>query len=193
MEGLIEIENPNRVSQKNKKVADVDVNAPKELSRRERWVSQRLFPIVSRFLLNNGRMPLLCLWGQSHLNLKHFICRPQLNMFLEGYFFFNHVSNLCLQSSLLVLLRASSWFSPKERRLRSRSQKSATTSSIARGRLIKPGRTWPGWPSSRNRGRKLPRREKKSGKVRRRHLEFPPDAPGWTCELVSNIHLETNW
>lgn len=36
VEGLIEIENPNRVSQKNKKVADVDVNAPKELSRRER-------------------------------------------------------------------------------------------------------------------------------------------------------------
>ncbi|XP_075890837.1 pdgfa associated protein 1a [Nelusetta ayraudi] len=36
VEGLIEIENPNRVSQKNKKVAEVDVNAPKELSRRER-------------------------------------------------------------------------------------------------------------------------------------------------------------
>lgn len=36
VEGLIEIENPNRVSQKNKKVADIDVNAPKELSRRER-------------------------------------------------------------------------------------------------------------------------------------------------------------
>uniref|UniRef100_A0A673ACP4 28 kDa heat- and acid-stable phosphoprotein-like n=1 Tax=Sphaeramia orbicularis TaxID=375764 RepID=A0A673ACP4_9TELE len=36
VEGLIEIENPNRVSQKNKKVADVDVSAPRELSRRER-------------------------------------------------------------------------------------------------------------------------------------------------------------
>ncbi|KAM4624073.1 pdgfa associated protein 1a [Polymixia lowei] len=36
VEGLIEIENPNRVSQKSKKVADIDVNAPKELSRRER-------------------------------------------------------------------------------------------------------------------------------------------------------------
>ncbi|XP_065098536.1 pdgfa associated protein 1a [Paramisgurnus dabryanus] len=36
VEGLIEIENPNRVSQKSKKVAEVDVNAPKELSRRER-------------------------------------------------------------------------------------------------------------------------------------------------------------
>lgn len=36
VEGLIEIENPNRVSQKNKKVTDIDVNAPKELSRRER-------------------------------------------------------------------------------------------------------------------------------------------------------------
>ncbi|KAG9338829.1 hypothetical protein JZ751_025266 [Albula glossodonta] len=36
VEGLIEIENPNRVSQKSKKVADLDVSAPKELSRRER-------------------------------------------------------------------------------------------------------------------------------------------------------------
>lgn len=39
VEGLIEIENPNRVSQKSKKVAELDLNAPKELSRRERWVS----------------------------------------------------------------------------------------------------------------------------------------------------------
>ncbi|XP_041818073.1 pdgfa associated protein 1a [Chelmon rostratus] len=36
VEGLIEIENPNRVSQKSKKVAELDLNAPKELSRRER-------------------------------------------------------------------------------------------------------------------------------------------------------------
>ncbi|XP_030256662.1 pdgfa associated protein 1a [Sparus aurata] len=36
VEGLIEIENPNRVSQKSKKVTEVDVSAPRELSRRER-------------------------------------------------------------------------------------------------------------------------------------------------------------
>ncbi|XP_076028101.1 pdgfa associated protein 1a [Genypterus blacodes] len=36
VEGLIEIENPNRLSQKSKKVVDVDVSAPRELSRRER-------------------------------------------------------------------------------------------------------------------------------------------------------------
>jgi len=36
VEGLIEIENPNRVSQKSKKVTELDINAPKELSRRER-------------------------------------------------------------------------------------------------------------------------------------------------------------
>ncbi|KAJ8363335.1 hypothetical protein SKAU_G00121660 [Synaphobranchus kaupii] len=36
VEGLIEIENPNRVSQKSKKVAELDTSAPKELSRRER-------------------------------------------------------------------------------------------------------------------------------------------------------------
>ncbi|KAG7275520.1 hypothetical protein CRUP_032563 [Coryphaenoides rupestris] len=36
VEGIIEIENPNRISQKNKKVADIDIEAPKELTRRER-------------------------------------------------------------------------------------------------------------------------------------------------------------
>lgn len=36
VEGLIEIENPNRVSQKSKKVTEIDVSAPRELSRRER-------------------------------------------------------------------------------------------------------------------------------------------------------------
>ncbi|KAL2078061.1 hypothetical protein ACEWY4_025746 [Coilia grayii] len=39
VEGLIEIENPNRVSHKSKKVAELDVSAkeaPRELSRRER-------------------------------------------------------------------------------------------------------------------------------------------------------------
>ncbi|KAK9965513.1 hypothetical protein ABG768_004602 [Culter alburnus] len=36
VEGLIEIENPNRVAHKSKKVVEIDVNAPKELSRRER-------------------------------------------------------------------------------------------------------------------------------------------------------------
>ncbi|XP_039541342.1 pdgfa associated protein 1a [Pimephales promelas] len=36
VEGIIEIENPNRISQKSKKIVEVDVNAPKELSRRER-------------------------------------------------------------------------------------------------------------------------------------------------------------
>ncbi len=39
MEGLIEIENPNRVSQKSKKVTELDLSAPRELSRRERCVS----------------------------------------------------------------------------------------------------------------------------------------------------------
>lgn len=36
VEGLIEIENPNRVSQKSKKVTELDISAPRELSRRER-------------------------------------------------------------------------------------------------------------------------------------------------------------
>ena len=36
IEALIEIENPNRVTQKAKKVRDIDLNAKVELSRRER-------------------------------------------------------------------------------------------------------------------------------------------------------------
>ncbi|KAJ8263941.1 hypothetical protein GJAV_G00143340 [Gymnothorax javanicus] len=36
VEGLIEIENPNRISNKSKKVTELDTSAPKELSRRER-------------------------------------------------------------------------------------------------------------------------------------------------------------
>ncbi|KAI4904323.1 hypothetical protein NFI96_015185, partial [Prochilodus magdalenae] len=36
VQGLIEIENPNRVSHKSKKVAEMDESEPRELSRRER-------------------------------------------------------------------------------------------------------------------------------------------------------------
>lgn len=38
VEGLIEIENPNRVAQKSKKVAQIELDEPKQLSRRERCV-----------------------------------------------------------------------------------------------------------------------------------------------------------
>ncbi|KAI5622745.1 28 kDa heat- and acid-stable phosphoprotein, partial [Silurus asotus] len=36
VEGLIEIENPNRAAQKTKKVTDLELEGPKQLSRRER-------------------------------------------------------------------------------------------------------------------------------------------------------------
>ncbi|KAK2916566.1 hypothetical protein QQF64_025105 [Cirrhinus molitorella] len=36
IEGLIEIENPNRAAQKTKKVTDIELEGPKQLSRRER-------------------------------------------------------------------------------------------------------------------------------------------------------------
>uniref|UniRef100_A0A8C4QBC5 Pdgfa associated protein 1a n=1 Tax=Eptatretus burgeri TaxID=7764 RepID=A0A8C4QBC5_EPTBU len=36
VEGLIDIENPNRLGQRSKKVTDLDVDQPRELSRRER-------------------------------------------------------------------------------------------------------------------------------------------------------------
>lgn len=36
VEGLIDIENPNRVIQTTKKVTQLDLDGPKELSRRER-------------------------------------------------------------------------------------------------------------------------------------------------------------
>ena len=38
MEALLEIENPNRVAQKSKKVTDIDMDATVVLSRRERFV-----------------------------------------------------------------------------------------------------------------------------------------------------------
>lgn len=38
VEGLIEIENPNRVAQKSKKVTQIELDEPKQLSRRERCV-----------------------------------------------------------------------------------------------------------------------------------------------------------
>lgn len=38
VEGLIEIENPNRVAQKAKKVTQIELDEPKQLSRRERCV-----------------------------------------------------------------------------------------------------------------------------------------------------------
>lgn len=40
VEGLIEIENPNRVTQKAKKVSQIELDEPKQLSRRERCVSK---------------------------------------------------------------------------------------------------------------------------------------------------------
>lgn len=38
MDGLIDIENPNRVTQKAKKVSQIELDEPKQLSRRERCV-----------------------------------------------------------------------------------------------------------------------------------------------------------
>ncbi|TSK14678.1 SH3 domain-binding protein 1 [Bagarius yarrelli] len=52
VQGLIEIENPNRVSQKSKKAVEVDVNAPRELTRRERYaVHLRFEAFFSAMLL----------------------------------------------------------------------------------------------------------------------------------------------
>lgn len=51
VEGLIDIENPNRVIQTTKKVTQLDLDGPKELSRRERWVEfqpccWQVFPLL---------------------------------------------------------------------------------------------------------------------------------------------------
>lgn len=43
MEGLIDIENPNRVTQKAKKVSQIELDEPKQLSRRERCVLTPFF------------------------------------------------------------------------------------------------------------------------------------------------------
>lgn len=39
MEGLIDVENPNRVTQKAKKVSQIELDEPRQLSRRERCVN----------------------------------------------------------------------------------------------------------------------------------------------------------
>lgn len=39
MQGLIDIENPNRVTQKTKKVSQIELDEPRQLSRRERCVN----------------------------------------------------------------------------------------------------------------------------------------------------------
>lgn len=39
MQGLIDIENPNRVTQKAKKVSQIELDEPRQLSRRERCVN----------------------------------------------------------------------------------------------------------------------------------------------------------
>lgn len=41
VEGLIEIENPNRTAQKTKKVTDIELEGPRQLSRREREEIER--------------------------------------------------------------------------------------------------------------------------------------------------------
>lgn len=51
MEGLIEIENPNRVAQKSKKVTQIELDEPKQLSRRERCVSVSHIMSLIHFIL----------------------------------------------------------------------------------------------------------------------------------------------
>lgn len=48
VEGLIDIENPNRVMQKAKKVSQIELDEPKQLSRRERCVPGMEIPSVPR-------------------------------------------------------------------------------------------------------------------------------------------------
>lgn len=55
-------------------------------------------------------------------------------------------------------------------------------SSTVRARLSRPGLTWPDSLSSRNRGRRLPRREKSSGKVRKQRLT---QTDLWSSYLVT--------
>lgn len=45
VEGLIEVQNPNRMVKKLQKAKDVDVNAKVELTRRERYVATWLHPL----------------------------------------------------------------------------------------------------------------------------------------------------
>lgn len=65
MEGLIEIENPNRVSNKSKKAADIDLEAASVLSRRERWVTRQQGAVARLFWISNSKSIEAYLEGRS--------------------------------------------------------------------------------------------------------------------------------
>lgn len=55
VEGLIEIENPNRVTQKAKKVSQIELDEPRQLSRRERCVLKSKHISYSHLLSSTGK------------------------------------------------------------------------------------------------------------------------------------------
>ena len=78
VEALLEIENPNRVAQKSKKVTDIDMDATVVLSRRERFVItvHSVFEMgqlgLSQALTNNQRVRHSMAWVWWVQNLANF-------------------------------------------------------------------------------------------------------------------------
>lgn len=70
VEGLIEIENPNRVSNRSKKATEVDLNATTVLSRRERWGGDTPAGGISASFATIGAKrsnPQMNIWSCSHV------------------------------------------------------------------------------------------------------------------------------
>lgn len=83
VEGLIEIVNPNRVSQKNKKVTELDIEAPRELSRRERLVSDNEENVYQTVLTILNSLTLVCVCSREEIE-KQKSKERYMKLHLEG-------------------------------------------------------------------------------------------------------------
>ncbi|XP_024127287.1 pdgfa associated protein 1b isoform X1 [Oryzias melastigma] len=89
VEGLIEIENPNRVAQKSKKVTQIELDEPRQLSRRERFVSANIqqelwFSLKNKLILPSKQYvitesPNSSNWNSS-CNIVEYYCLKNLTV-----------------------------------------------------------------------------------------------------------------
>lgn len=89
VEGLIEIENPNRVAQKSKKVTQIELDEPRQLSRRERFVSANIqqelwFSLKNKLILPSKQYvitesPNRSNWNSS-CNIVEYYCLKNLTV-----------------------------------------------------------------------------------------------------------------
>lgn len=117
VEGLIDIENPNRVIQTTKKVTQLDLDGPKELSRRERWVFPAHPGVWCREVF-----PLLCVSVSGRL-LKGCCCLKQAlsssnlgSLCFKRWFLRNFTGVVCPLGAAVAILEPGSlpWCSERK-------------------------------------------------------------------------------